>query len=500
MTFRSSFPIVLILLFACSCAVEDDFSLSANEDYDPSFNNTSPNGVGSTSQATGENYLGYEENPFVSVDQEPISTFSIDADGGSYSNMRRFISQDKLPPQSSVRTEEFINYFSMDYPAVEGGHPIGLHGEISSCPWKQDNKLIRIGIKGKDIPETELPPSNIVLLIDVSGSMSSENKLPLLQEGFSLLVDEFSDEDRIAIVTYAGNAGVALESTPGWEKEKIKEAISGLSSGGSTAGAQGIITAYEIAEANFIPGGNNRIIIGTDGDFNVGLSSVEEIVDLIEEKRELGVFLTTLGVGGGNYNEAILEQLADNGNGTYEYIDNIEQAKKVFIHEFSKFYTVAKDVKVQIEFNPQLVKEYRLIGYENRLLETEDFEDDTKDAGEIGAGQNITALYEIVPNVVPGTDGFASFHIDFRYKLPDSESSQLIFHSVFDYGIPFEFSSENHRFLVSVAGYSLLLLDSEYKGELTYSQIEGWLNHQNLDDPLGLKDQFKQLLLRASTL
>ena len=362
-----------------------------------SYTNTNTSGNPPPSTGYNEQYNEYEDNPFIEVADEPVSTFSIDADGASYSNMRRFIRGNQLPPRHAVRVEEFINYFNFDYDDSSGGHPISLNGEVSSCPWEQGNKLIRIGIKGQTIPENMLPPSNIVLLLDVSGSMRNSFKLPLVQEALNLYVDEIDAEDRLAIVTYAGNAGVALPSTPGDEKTTIKAAINSLSAGGSTAGAEGIITAYEIALENFIEGGNNRIILATDGDFNVGPSSQEALISLIEEKRELGVFLTVIGVGSGNLQDGKMEQLADNGNGTYEYMDDIEQGRKIFIHEFSKFYTVAKDVKVQVDFNPHLVHSYRLIGYENRILNEEDFEDDTKDAGEIGASQSITALYEIKP-------------------------------------------------------------------------------------------------------
>ena len=307
-------------------------------------------------------------------------------------------------------------------------------------------------------------------------------------------------DDRIAIVTYAGQAGVTLGSTPGTQKSIIIDGIDALGSGGSTAGAAGIITAYEIAEQHFIQGGNNRIIIGTDGDFNVGISDQEELIKLIEEKKESGVFLTTIGVGTGNLNEGMLEQLANNGNGTFEYIDSEEQGEKVFVHEFGKFYTVAKDVKVQVEFNPFLVKAYRLIGYENRLLENEDFEDDTKDAGEIGIDQNVTALYEIVPKSEIDYLTNASFHIDFRYKLPDEDESIEIDMSIYDEGKSFEESSESMRFTAAAASFGLLLRDSDYKGDTDYEKIISWVNSAISFDPYNYRKKFLDLIKQAQSL
>ncbi|MDB4292199.1 VWA domain-containing protein [Maribacter sp.] len=423
-------------------------------------------------EVVGDRYNELGENQFLNVSEFPISTFSTDADGASYSNVRRFIQQDKqLPPKGAIRTEELINYFDLDYPFEDEGHPISLNGEVSACPWTTGNKLVRIGLKGKPIPQADLPSANFVYLIDVSGSMASEDKLELLKNGFKLFVDGLSENDKVAIVTYAGSAGVVLESTPGSEKEKIKAAIDQLGSGGSTAGAEGIVTAYGIAQENFIPNGNNRIIIGTDGDFNVGPSSQEELITLIEEKRDSGIFLTVLGVGRGNLNDGSLEQIANNGNGNYEYIDTIEQLRKVFIYEYNKFYTVAKDVKIQVEFNPTFVEAYRLIGYENRLLENEDFEDDTKDAGEIGAGQNITALYEIVPKNGVDLRSARTFNIDFRYKLPDSDASLPLSLDVFDSGNSFEQSSDFMKFTGSIASFSMLLSDSQFGGTSNYAAI-----------------------------
>ena len=321
-----------------------------------------------------EKYKDYVENPFVNTSEQPISTFAVDADGGSYTNMRRYLYLGQTPPKASVRIEEYINYFTFDYAEPTDGENVSLESEIATCPWNTEHHLLRLGMKGKTIPTAELPNSNYVFLIDVSGSMDSPDKLGILKTGFKALVDNLRDQDRMAIVTYAGQAAVLLESTYGDEKNKIKAAIDKLGAGGSTAGAAGINTAYEIAEQYFIANGNNRVILGTDGDFNVGPASTDELVELIEQKRESGVYLTVLGVGGGNLNDNMMEQIANKGNGNYEYIDNASQIQKVFTHEIAKFYTVAKDAKIQVTFNPNRIESYRLIGYENRQLSNEDFE------------------------------------------------------------------------------------------------------------------------------
>ncbi len=416
-------------------------------------------------------------------------------------HIRRFIQQEnRLPYRDAVRTEELINYFDLDYDPPRDYHPIALNGEVSECPWNKNNKLVRIGIKGSDVPNGQRLKSNFVFLVDVSGSMSSRDKLDLLKKGFKYFVDELSEEDRVAIVTYAGSAGVVLPSTSGKDKDKIKRAIDKLGSRGSTAGAEGIITAYEIAQKNFIKGGNNRIVIGTDGDFNVGPSSQSELTQLIEEKRDMGIFLTVLGVGRGNLNDGMLEQIANKGNGTYEYIDHIEQLLKVFIYDYNKFYTVAKDVKVQVKFNPENVASYRLIGYANRLLNEEDFEDDTKDAGEIGIEQNITALYEIAPAENPNYSDAPTFTIDFRYKEPDADKSVPLQLDIFDKGNTFDTSSDFMKFTASVAGFSMLLIDSEYKGTTTYKNVLQWLDSAKLKDEHYFKSEFRSLVDKARKL
>ncbi|MBT3244209.1 MAG: VWA domain-containing protein [Bacteroidetes bacterium] len=438
-----------------------------------------------------EKYTEYGENPFIKVSDEPTSTFAIDADGGAYANMRRYAHLGQKPPVAAVRIEEYINYFNFDYPDPSDEN-VSINSETSVCPWNSDNFLMRIGLKGKSL--NERPPSNFVFLMDVSGSMNSPDKLGILKKGFSTFVDQLTDDDRVAIVTYAGAAAVLLQSTSGSEKRDIKNAIDELGAGGSTAGAQGIITAYEIAEENFITSGNNRIILGSDGDFNVGPSSTDELVELIEEKRDSGIFLTVIGVGGGNLNDGMMEQIANNGNGNYEYIDKAEQLDKVFIHEYDKFFTVAKDAKIQLEFDLESVDSYRLIGYENRVLENEDFENDSTDAGEIGASQCITALYEIIPASNPGTN-LAS--MEFRYKKPDESSSRLLSENISFSPQPFAESSENMRFAVSVAALGLMLKESEYKGKLDYPMILEWAEDAVSYDPFGFKNEFIDIIKKV---
>ena len=440
----------------------------------------------------GEKYKDYEENPFIKTADQPISTFSVDADGGSYANMRRFLHLGQTPPKESVRIEEFINYFTFDYKEPVKDENVSLESEISNCPWNTEHHLLRLGMKGLTIPADKLPNSNYVFLIDVSGSMNSPDKLGVLKTGFKTLVDNLSDRDRIAIVTYAGQAGVLLESTYGDEREKIKSAIDKLGAGGSTAGAAGIITAYEIAEKNFIPNGNNRVILGSDGDFNVGPSSTEELIKLIEEKRDKGIYLTVLGVGGGNLNDYMMEQIANKGNGNYEYIDNAKQIEKVFTHEILKFYTVAKDSKIQITFNPNKIDSYRLIGYENRKLEKEDFENDSTDAGEIGSAQTITALYELVLTDKPDEEKYAQF--DFRYKKPNETESRLITHEINSVPKEIMSSSENMRFATSVAGLGLLMKQSQYKGTLTKQMVLDLGRGAISFDPNGYRKEFIDLV------
>lgn len=468
--------------FACSSDYDDyGWNGGGNEQYeDP---------------ASGEKYNDYGENPF--VDAGVSSTFSVDSDGASYSNMRRYLNAGLLPPLSSVRVEEYINYFTFDYGEPAAGNDIALDTEISDCPWNDGHLLMRVGLKGRTIPAEELPASNYVLLIDVSGSMDASNKLDLLKTGFCEFVDMLSDDDRVAIVTYAGSSGVLLNSTHCDDTAKIKEAINSLSAWGSTAGADGINTAYRIAKDNFIPGGNNRIILGSDGDFNVGPSSKEALISIIEDMRDFGIYLTVLGVGQGNLNESMMEQLADNGNGTYEYLDNLAQMRKVFIHEYNKFFTVAKDVKIKVDFNPELVSKYRLIGYENRVMSGEEFEDEKKDAGEVAPGQTITALYELIPE--EGTESGAFASVEVRYKNAVTDVSASPIERIIE-GVPVSIAaaSENARFAASVAAFGMLMRQSEYSGDADTDMILELAGGAISFDPNGYRSEFIKLVSMAN--
>jgi Ca-activated chloride channel homolog len=431
-----------------------------------------------------EGYASVNENGFKIVKNNPLSTFSIDVDNASYSNIRRFINSGSLPPADAVRIEEMINYFKFNYPEPKGEHPFSVYTELAICPWNSNHRLMQIGLRGKSIDKSTLPPSNLVFLIDVSGSMDDPNKLPLLKSAFGLLINELRAHDHVAIVVYAGAAGLVLESTPGNRKETIMSAIDNLEAGGSTAGGAGLKLAYKEAEKNFVKGGNNRIILATDGDFNVGESSNGGMERLIEDEREQGVFITVLGFGMGNYKDDKMEIIADKGNGNYAYIDNLQEARRVLVREFGgTLFTIAKDVKFQLEFNPAMVESYRLIGYENRLLNDEDFNDDKKDAGEMGSGHMVTALYELVANgsgeSLPSVDPLkyqASkinreenysdelLTIKVRYKKPDGKTSMLLEKPVKGMAYDIEEASDNLRFAAAVAEFGMILRESEYKG------------------------------------
>lgn len=465
-----------------------------------------------------EGYATISENGFKNPKEAPLSTFSIDVDAASYSNMRRFVKNGSIPPTDAVRVEEMINYFDYDYPQPTDGHPFEIIYELGECPWNKDNKLLHIGLQGKKFLNKEIPPSNLVFLIDVSGSMSDENKLPLLKKAFKLLVSQLRAEDKVAMVVYAGSSGLVLPSTSGSEKEKIINALDRLQSGGSTAGAAGLKLAYEVAKNNFMKDGNNRIIIATDGDFNVGQSSNEEMERLIVEYRDKGIFISVAGFGMGNYKDDKMEIIADKGNGNYSYIDNLMEAKKVFINEFSStLYTIAKDVKIQIEFNPAYVAEYRLVGYENRLLADKDFDNDKKDAGEMGAGHTVTALYEIVPvggknayspklkyqstepqPVKPGNGEFAT--IKFRYKKPDGDKSILMERIIPNKTVSAAQASDNYKFSASVAGFGMLLRNSEFKGENTYDNVLELARSSKGKDSDGYRAEFINLVELAKHL
>ena len=459
-----------------------------------------------------ESYAHIAENDFRLVSASPLSTFSIDVDRASYANIRRFIQDGERPPVDAVRIEEMINYFPYDWDAVGRDHPFSVTTEVWDAPWKREHRLVRIGLHARSIDTEDLPPSNLVFLLDVSGSMRPDNKLPLLKKAFALLVDQLRPQDRVAIVVYAGAAGLVLPSTPGNKREKIMAALDELRAGGSTAGGAGLELAYATAFEHFMEDGNNRVILATDGDFNVGASSDAEMVRLIEQERDGGTFLTVMGFGTGNLKDSKMEQIADHGNGNFHYVDGLLEARKVLVEEMGgTLFTLAKDVKLQIEFNPASVAGYRLIGYENRLLADEDFNDDTKDAGELGAGHTVTALYEVVPVGVtvpreevddlryqtqPDDLPASAFedemmYVKIRYKDPDGTKSKLLEQAVADRsGSP----SVDFRFATAVAGFGMLLRDSKHAGDLTLSDVVGLAEKGKGDDPRGYRGEFIRLV------
>ncbi|NIJ53634.1 YfbK domain-containing protein [Dyadobacter arcticus] len=467
-----------------------------------------------------ENYNPINENGFQFTGHDPVTTFSVDVDRAAYSNVRRFLNAGQMPPVDAVRIEEMINYFDYDYPQPTGTHPISIHAEFTNSPWNDGLKLLHIGLQGKTVSAENLPASNLVFLVDVSGSMMDENKLPLLKQAFKLLVDQLRTEDKISIVAYAGAAGVVLEPTPGNEKMKIKEALDNLEAGGSTAGGEGIEMAYKLAKENFLPKGNNRIILATDGDFNVGISSEGELLRLIEEKRKGGTFLSVVGFGMGNYKDSHIETLADKGNGNYAYIDNIQEARKVFVQEFGgTLFTIAKDVKIQIEFNPAHVQAYRLIGYENRALKNEEFHDDKKDAGDMGSGHSVTAIYEIIPvgiksSFLSQTDALKYQKTDaseigktdemltvkVRYKNPDNEKSVLFDLPVKNVSKAFSACSQDLQFASAVAEFGLLLRNSEYKGTSSYHHVISQAKAAFGKDDEGYRSEFVRLVKTTQAL
>ncbi|MFK7920748.1 MAG: von Willebrand factor type A domain-containing protein [Bacteroidia bacterium] len=455
-----------------------------------------------------EGYNQINENGDLETKDSPISTLSIDVDKAAYANVRRYLINQQQPPKDAVRIEELINYFpyAYDAPSPDNKHPFAVQTEITECPWNSERQLLHVAIQGQRIPKQESPGSNLVFLIDVSGSMESPNKLPLLRESFSLLADQLSEADKVSIVVYAGAAGVVLSPTAGNDKTTIKAALNSLNAGGSTAGGAGIERAYQLAEENFITNGNNRIILATDGDFNVGLSDQNSLVKLIEEKRKSGIFLTVLGFGTGNYQDGQMEQIADHGNGNYFYIDGQREARKVLRDELSgTLFTIAKDVKIQIEFNPGKVKSYRLIGYENRLLEEKDFEDDKKDAGELGSGHSVTALYEIVPQTDPSVarkrkDGETLAYVRLRYKQPKETKSILMETEINARIYPLEKCSEAFQLSCIVAEFGLLLRDSEHKAEASYNSIIPRLESLQEADLKADRDELLQLIVNAAVL
>jgi Ca-activated chloride channel family protein len=470
-------------------------------------------------KSSSEKYAKIDENPFLEATRAPLSTFSIDVDTASYANVRRYLNDRQLPPKDAVRIEELINYFEYDYPQPVGSTPFSVTNEVASCPWNQNHRLVLIGLQGKKVSLDNVPPSNLVFLLDVSGSMNEPNKLPLLKEALKIMVNQLSSKDRVAIVVYAGGTGLVLPSTPADNKREIIGSLDRLQAGGSTNGGAGIQLAYRVAQENFIQGGNNRVILATDGDFNVGLSSDDELVRLIENKRQSNIFLSVLGFGAGNLNDSMMEKLADKGNGNYAYIDSSEEARKALGQQVAgTLYTIAKDVKIQVEFNPAKVAGYRLIGYENRLLADRDFNDDKKDAGEIGAGISVTALYEIVPAGQkvenPGVDDLKYsdkvepssarsnelLTVKLRYKEPDGNESKLLTQGLIDSGQSFESASDNMRFASSVAAFGMLLRDSRYKGNASFNSVQQWASGSRGSDLKGYRTDFLDLIQKARNL
>lgn len=467
---------------------------------------------------TNENYQHPAENQFQTALDRPLSTFSIDVDKASYSNVRRFLNHNQLPPTDAIRIEELVNYFDYNYPEPTGKSPFSVSTEMADCPWNVKHKLVQVGLKGKSVSNNQMPASNLVFLLDVSGSMNQANKLPLLKRAFKLLTQQLRAKDRISIVVYAGASGVILNPTSGHYRHQIMNALDRLEAGGSTAGGAGIQLAYQVAEQAFIKNGNNRVILATDGDFNVGLNSTNDLVKLIENKRKSGIYLSVLGFGMGNYKDHQMEQLADKGNGNYAYIDKFSEAKKVLVEEMtSTLFTIAKDVKIQVEFNPVKVQSYRLIGYENRMLKKEDFNDDTKDAGEIGAGHTVTALYEIVPK---NAEDISNNNVDelryqtsraklashitdewmtvkLRYKLPDENNSKKITYRVKNKGLTWKNTSDNFQFSAAVASFGMLLKNSKFKGNTTYQQVERWAFDGMGMDKHGYREDFLLLVEQA---
>ena len=476
---------------------EDSFDGGYEAKYEEEFNT--------------EEYSAQKEKGFAKASVTPLSTFSADVDTASYSNLRRMIDNGyglEDIPAGAVRVEEILNYFDYDYRLPKDGEPFGVTTQIGDCPWQEGHKLLAIGLKSEEIDFSESGGANLVFLLDVSGSMSDSDKLPLLQRAFGMLAENLTEKDRVSIVTYAGEDQVLLEGEPGDHTEQIMEVLDSLTASGSTNGGRGIQTAYEIAGEYFIEGGNNRVILATDGDLNVGQTSESELTDLIEEKRESGVYLTVLGFGTGNIKDNKMEALADNGNGNYAYIDSVKEAKKVLVEEMgATLVTVAKDVKLQVEFNPEKVSEYRLIGYENRMLDAQDFEDDKKDAGEIGAGHTVTALYEIVPakegedaehslkysqTVTTGSPEWLTVNI--RYKEPDGDESILLQYPVDDSSFTEE-PSQDWQFAAAAAEFGLVVTDSDYKGNGSLEHVKSVLKKLDIEED-EYKDEFYDLVRR----
>ncbi len=468
----------------------------------------------------GDRFEPINDNSFVDVQQSPLSTFSVDVDTASYAKVRSMLNQRRLPRPDAVRIEELLNYFDYDYPAPKDEHPFAASMEITDCPWSPQHRLARIGIKGKVI-ETNRPSSNLVFLLDVSGSMDEANKLPLVIEGMKMLTDQLTENDKVAIVVYAGAAGLVLDATRGDRKHAIVTALDRLKAGGSTNGGQGIQLAYEIARDNFIVGGTNRVILCSDGDFNVGVTGTDQLVQIAKDNAKSNIFLSVLGFGTGNHNDSMMEQISNQGNGNYAFIDNKAEARKVLVEELGgTLVTIAKDVKIQIEFNPKEVASYRLIGYENRVLAAQDFNDDKKDAGEIGAGHTVTALYEIVPAIIDDADvppvGELRYQkqvrlsskaesgevlvLKLRYKQPDGDTSTLIEFPVEDSGKRFAQADRDFKFAAAVASFGMLLRDSPHRGNANFDRVTAIASEAAKGDDNGYRTEFLELVIKARTL
>lgn len=482
------FSIVLILGVAISCCSKEDFSMMPDafgEGYYPGVQG-------------GDRYDDYADNPFIKTADQNVSTFSVDADGASYANMRRYIMSGMIPPAGAVRIEEFLNYFSFDYPDPEDGNTVALNAETGICPWNKDHRLMRLGIKGRSIADAQLPDANFVFLVDVSGSMNSTDKLYLLKSGLKTLVDQLRPTDRISIITYSGTVKKILESTLVSEAATIKNAISKLTASGSTAGGEALKMAYQEAMDNFIEGGNNRVVMGTDGDFNVGVTSTDALVEMVQDYASKGIYLTVCGFGRGNLNDSMMESISNHGNGNYEYIGSEDDMTKVFVNERSEFFSVANDSKIQITFDKDKIESYRLIGYENRMLSEDDFENDDKDAGEIGAGQTITALYEVVPVSEGSADDGVLAVFDFRYKKAlGAESIPLSLDIVPAEGASV---SDEFSFAAGVAAYGMLLRNSPYKGDATFEDVRNLVKKGLSFDPYGYRKDFLSVVDAAERL
>ena len=484
-----------LLTVACNTGGYDDASYENFSAYTIDGENGAYVGGGSKEAASGDQFEEFADNPFVKTSQQHVSTFSVDADGASYAIMRRYKSKGWKIEPSSVRIEEFLNYFTFNYPSPKGSETVAINAEVGECPWNTEHQLLCLGIKGKELVANETPQANFVFLIDVSGSMCSQDKLPLLKMGLNTLVDQLKPSDRISIITYSGEVKKLLESTPVREAAKIKAAISELTADGCTNGGTALKMAYEEALVNYDPSYNNRVIMGTDGDFNVGVTSTNALVEMVESYAKRGIYMTCLGFGSGNLNDAMMEQISNAGNGTYHYIDCEDEMMKVLVHERDRFVSVANDAKCQVTFNKEVVKEYRLIGYENRVMNREDFTDDKKDAGEIGAGQTITALYELVLDrqAVAANQTFATF--DFRYKKTlQSESTPLQLKLETNQIFNKNGCSDDFYFAAGVAAYGMLLRDSPYKGDATLNMARGLVRKGLTFDPHGYRAKLLNML------